>query len=130
MKIISVKNSLRYFSGLIILVIAFASCEYETIEIDLPDSNEPVSFSEDIIPILSSGDNCTSCHGSGGTSPNLTPSQAYASIVPNLVNLADPASSKIYQFPNPSTSTHSFKSYTPVQAALVLAWITQGAENN
>jgi hypothetical protein len=130
MKIISVKNYLRYLMVLMVMVIAVVSCEYETIEIDLPDQNEPVSFSEDIIPIFSSGDNCTGCHGSGGTSPNLTPSQAYTSIVPNLVNLADPASSKVYLFPNASTATHSFKSYTPVEAALILAWITQGAENN
>jgi hypothetical protein len=130
MKIISVKKTLRYFIVLMVMVIAVTSCEYETIEIDLPDLNEPVSFSADIVPIFSSNNNCTGCHGSGGTSPNLTPGQAYASIVPNLVNTGTPESSKIYLFPNSSTSSHSFKSYTPVQAALVLAWITQGAENN
>ncbi len=128
MKIFRVMKYITGIAGLLFLLIATHSCEYETIEIDLPDVEEPVSFSADIVPIFNDGNNCTACHGNNGTSPNLTADRAYGSIVPDLVNTDEPESSTIYVFPN--SSSHSFKNYTQVQAALVLAWISQGAENN
>jgi hypothetical protein len=106
------------------------SCEYEFIEVELPDANTPVSFSEEILPIFTANNNCTACHKAGSTSPDLTAANAFNSIVPDLVNLDEPELSKIYTFPNPSTGTHGFKKYTQLEAALVLSWITQGAENN
>jgi hypothetical protein len=119
----------RSFGALLIAICLF-SCQYETIEVDLPDPNEPVSFSSDIIPIFISNDNCTACHDTGATAPDLTAPRAFNSIVPELINTENPENSRIYQFPHPSSTTHGFKKYTHVQAALVLAWIEQGAENN
>lgn len=130
---------MRFQHGLKVILLAaliglfsasMVSCEYEFIEVEEVDINEPVSFSEDILPIFTSNDNCTACHKPGQTSPDLTPGAAYNSIVPNLINTTDPSTSKIYQYPNPSSATHGFKKYTQVQAGKVLAWITQGAENN
>jgi hypothetical protein len=114
----------------LLIAIGLFSCQYETIEVDLPDPNEPVSFTSGIIPIFTNNNNCTACHGSGATAPDLTAERAYNSIVPALINTENPENSRIYQFPHPSSATHGFKKYTHVQAALVLAWITQGAENN
>lgn len=126
MKIAQVKKTIQYLLGAFVVVIAMASCEYEKIEFELPDENEPVSFAADIVPIFTEGNNCTSCHGFGGTAPNLTAADAYNSIVPNLVNTENEEQSKIYSVP---AGSH-FKRYTPVQAANVLSWIKQGAENN
>jgi len=124
------KMTPKYLIILFCIVFALASCEYETIEVDLPNLEDPVSFSADIVPIFTNGSNCTGCHGAGATSPELTATKAYSSIVPNLINTGEAELSKIYQYPHPSSSTHGFKKYTHAQAALVLAWIKQGAENN
>lgn len=121
---------IKYLVPALLMAIVFVSCEYETIEFDLPDENEPVSFAADIIPIFNNGNNCTSCHTAGSTSPDLTPDRAYNSIVPGLINADEPELSRIYDFPHPSSTTHGFKKYTQAQAALVLNWIKQGAENN
>jgi hypothetical protein len=124
---------LKFFRLFTVIVVAclITACEYETIEIDLPDPDETISFSAEIVPIFTEGSSrCISCHGDNATPPNLTASRAYASIVPNLVNLEDPESSRIYLVPNSSTSTHSFRSYTAVQAARILTWIRQGAKDN
>jgi hypothetical protein len=123
---ICIKRSFATF----LITIGLFSCQYETIEVDLPDPAEPVSFLSDIIPIFTSNNNCTACHDTGATAPDLTASNAFNSIVPALINTEDPQSSRIYQFPHPSSATHGFKKYTHLQAALVLAWIEQGAENN
>jgi hypothetical protein len=121
---------IRWFAGMLAICL-IASCEYETIEIELPDPDETVSFSADIVPIFTEGSSrCIACHGDNATPPNLTAQRAYASIVPNLVNLENPELSKIYSYPNSSTSTHSFRSYTAVQAARILTWINQGAKDN
>lgn len=120
----------RLAVAFILIMIGVTACEYETIEIDLPDPAEEVSFAADIVPIFTSNNNCTACHGTGGTPPNLTAGSAYASIVPDLVDLSEPASSVIYLTPSPASSVHGFKKYTQAEAALVLLWIEQGAENN
>jgi hypothetical protein len=124
------KIILKVFSGLLVLFLMF-SCEYETIEIDLPDPGETISFADDIIPIFTEGSNrCISCHGDNATPPNLTAERAYASIVPHLVNVDNPEASRIYQVPSSFTSAHSFRSYTTLQAARILTWIRQGANDN
>jgi hypothetical protein len=122
----TVKQRLGLLAVLMILLMSLASCEYEFIEIDEPDPDVPISFANDIIPIFTTGNNCTACHRTGSTSPDLTAANAYNSIVPGLVNLSDPESSRIYTVP---LSSHVV-TYTPIQAANVLNWIKQGAENN
>ncbi len=131
MKITQYRNKLigKLISAFMVAFI-FIGCEYETIEFDLPDENEPVSFAADILPIFNNGNNCTACHTAGSTSPDLTTDRAYNSIVPALINTDEPEMSRIYEFPHPSSTTHGFKKYTQAQAALVLNWIKQGAENN
>ncbi len=123
----SFNKSIRILLMVIVFAFGTASCEYEFVEVDQPDPDVEVSFSQQIAPIFS-GNNCTACHGAGGTPPNLNADQAYNSIVPALIDADAPEASRIYQTPAPS-SNHPAK-YTPAQAALILAWIQQGALNN
>ncbi len=118
----------RFFTVLMLFsLFALISCEYETIEVDLLDPNVTVSFSEKIAPIFSSN-NCTACHGDGGTPPNLSAGQAYNSIVPGLIDANTFELSRIYVVPAPASNHPG--NYTPAQASQVLAWIKQGALNN
>ncbi len=115
---------------IIVMIIAFSSCEYvyiEPPEVPPVDTTVIVSFDTTIVPIFSD-QSCTSCHKTGGTSPDLTPDNAYTSIVPGLVNLNDPESSTIYTKPHQDGS--HYQKYTPIQAQNVLVWIEQGAKNN
>lgn len=122
-----------------------AGCEYEFIYrptppiIENPDPDDPddpvdpnlISFSGKIVPIFTSGNRCTSCHGTGGTRPILTATQAYSEIISmGLVNTAEPASSKLYTYPKIGSGTHVWKTYANSQAEQVLQWITEGAKNN
>lgn len=124
----ALRLNLRLISLMAVFLMFTASCEYEFIEIDEPDPDVPVSFSEDIIPIFTTNSNCTACHRTGGTPPDLSANNAYNSIVPALINTEYPESSRIYTVPAPASS-HASR-YTPLQAAKLLNWINQGAQNN
>ncbi len=129
---------LKLFLMLVLIIFLFSECRYSFIvpeEIPVIDPNDPnapqVSFTNDILPIFTNGNNCTACHNTGGTPPDLTVGKAYASLnSKRFINTATPAESKIYQYIETSTSTHTRKKYTPAQAALVLGWIQQGAKDN
>lgn len=118
---------LRYTMLIIATIAVFSSCEYDFIVVDQPNPDLPVKFSEEILPTFSAL-NCIACHNTGGTSPDLTEGNAYNSIVPALINTDNPEASEIYAVPSPS-GNHPAK-YSPAQAAAVLLWIQQGAENN
>ena len=139
------KNSIYKLILVLVGVMFMAGCEYEFIYrpeppiIDNPDPGDPtdptdpnlISFSGKIVPIFTTGNRCTSCHGTGGTRPILTAAQAYNEIISmGLVNTADPASSKLYTYVKLGTSPHAWKKYSNAQAAQILQWITEGANNN
>lgn len=110
-------------------IVAFAafSCTYEPYvapEVEIP--TDTVSFSETIEPIFDA-QGCVSCHPPT-KGIDLTAGNAYASIVPDLVDLESPDNSTIYTIAEPSAS-HP-KNYTSEQSGQILAWITQGALNN
>lgn len=112
----------------------FNSCKYDFI---LPEEvpviepgGDPISFESQIAPIFSTGNKCTACHKTGGfASPDLSNSATvYSQIVPKYVDLASPASSKIYTY---STSgTHNNLKVSATQSVLLLQWIKEGAKNN
>lgn len=123
----------------LIIPLAFAfvgflpSCGYDFVVPEKPpviNPEEPIGFASQIEPIFAKNNQCTACHKTGATAPNLSTGNAFASIVPSLVNTTNPESSKIYQYPHPSTATHSWKKYELGDAALILEWIKQGAKNN
>jgi hypothetical protein len=122
------------FVILVLFSLFLNGCKYDFI---LPEAVTPpdtggtaISFSTQIAPIFSTGSKCTSCHKPGGQAPDLTAASAYAQIMSKYVNTGSPADSKIYTFPSPTSGTHSWKKYTTAEAALLLAWITEGAKNN
>jgi hypothetical protein len=91
-----------------------------------------VSFSNDIIPIMNNSCSVSSCHTSGGKTPDLSESNAYRSLINGeYINVSDPLTSQLYLWmtgkkgtPMPVSGIN--KDYN----ALVVAWIKQGALNN
>jgi len=113
----------------ILFSLFIAGCKYDFImPVEVPPITGTVSFSTQVAPIFSAGTKCTSCHNTGGESPILSAASAYASIVPGLINSAAPETSKIYSIPG--SSSHAWKGYTAGEAAIILAWIKDGAKNN
>lgn len=123
------------FRNSILLLVVMVSvlvggCKYDWIlpeEIPDIDPEVPISFSQEILPIFSQK-NCTACHD-GSPAPDLREENAYASInSTRFINISAPDESSIYTVPHPD-GTHPVK-YSAAQAALLLAWIEQGAQNN
>ena len=119
-------------------ILFIAGCYKATTLYPNPDDvtlvNKDVSLASDIIPVFSQNCAISGCHVSGGTSPDLTASKAYNSLINGgFVNTADPKSSKIFL-----RLTGKLTPAMPLNAttnpsninALVLTWITQQAKNN
>ena len=121
----------KILSGLVVLVFLSTSCLYNFIvpeePLDPTDPDTPdISFSSEIVPIFEA--KCTACHSTGNQMPDLTSGNAFNSINSSrYVNTTDPASSLIYTKASPDGDHIK---YTEAEAALVLTWITQGAQNN
>jgi hypothetical protein len=124
---------IKAIAVLFIIVIA-ASCQYKFIvepEPTPPEPGDTTSFSLDVLPIFNNNNNCTGCHNTGGTPPDLTPDNAYDQIISlNLADTANPDQSGIYTIPHPDGPEHTWKKYTNNEAATVLRWIEEGAKNN
>jgi len=129
-------NLIKNLIGIVAIILVVYSCQYKFIVEPAPPPPQPgdtVSFSLELVPIWNGDDNCVACHTTGGQKPDLTPDNAYSSIMgtPGVVNTADPESSLLYLNPLPSnTSNHTWKKYKAGEADLVLLWIKQGAKNN
>lgn len=123
---------------LFVVSFLFTGCLYNFVAPDPEGPTDPtdpdapeVSFSAEIIPIWNNSNNCTACHKTGGTNPDLTPDKAYQSVNSSkYINLSTPEESNIYLVPHPDQSGHSQKKYTTAQANKILLWINQGAQNN
>ena len=133
LKLINMNKSL--FIGVAVaafmMLLATSSCQYKFIVEPVPEPPAPgdtISFSLDIVPIWTE-QACTGCHNTGGQSPDLTPDNAYNSLMTTgMVNTEVPADSKIYYYPLPDGN--HYKKYSTQQAADVLWWITDGAKDN
>ncbi|MBW6534952.1 MAG: hypothetical protein K0B11_08085 [Mariniphaga sp.] len=118
---------------LLVIVTAFvaSSCKYDWIipeEVPDRDPDQEISFSQEILPIFNSGNNCTACHN-GSQIPDLREENAFGSLnSTRYINKTSPEESKIFAYPHPDGG--HYKKYTLTQANLVLAWIQQGAKNN
>lgn len=127
-------KKLILISGCFLALLYISSCTYKFNEPEPPkvlNPNDTVSFATQIIPIFNNNNNCTTCHKTGAQKPDLTAANAYSQIsTMGLIDHTDAAKSKIYDYIQPATSTHSHKKYTTDEAALVLLWLTQGALNN
>jgi hypothetical protein len=98
-----------------------------------PAITKTVSFSTDILPLLSTNCAKSGCHN-GSISPNLSAANAFNSLVNgNFTNTTTPANSLLYLW-----LTGKESATMPLGASnnpsningFVLAWITQGAKNN
>ena len=130
---------MKNFKILLIIAVfglAVGACDYAFV---VPEEAPPigggdgepvvVSFSGDIQPIFDK--NCVSCHKTGGTAPDLSPTKAYQSLNNSkYINAQSPDQSLIYKYVSPTATTHSRKHYTATEAQYVLVWIEQGAKNN
>jgi hypothetical protein len=114
---------------IIVCTLLLNACEYEFVGIEIPELDEtvPVSFEDDLLPIFAANE-CASCHSS--YEMNLSPKNAYQTIVPKLIDIEQPELSKIFLYPNPASSLHQYQKYKPMEAALILTWLKQGADNN
>jgi hypothetical protein len=129
----NIMKKYNIFLIIILVTLLFAGCKYDFIlpeEVPVINPDVPVSFATQIAPIFSNGDKCTSCHKTGGQTPDLSSANAYSQTVPAFVVLTSPETSMIYSFPAPTSTTHTWKKYTSSEAALILEWIKQGAKNN
>jgi hypothetical protein len=103
-----------------------------TVVTNAPVITRTVTFSGDITPIFNKSCNTSGCHSAGGQVPNLTESSAYNALtIGGYVNKENPESSILYlkvsgQKGTPMPPSGVNKDY----AALILAWIKQGANNN
>ena len=124
-------KALKIILSIVVMGLIFGGCTYNFIvEEEVVDPNDPntpdVSFSAEIAPIYAS--KCISCHTTGNQNPDLTSANAYNSLNSSrYINTSEPATSLIYTKPSP---TGNHVKYSEAEAALVLTWITQGAQNN
>jgi len=114
------------FFVLVLLTLFLGGCKYDFIlPVEVPvidNGGDPISFATQIVPIFT--EKCVTCHSS--QSPRLTADVAYSQLAP-YVNKTNPASSQVYI--NAYSGTHNNVKVSATQAALILAWITEGANN-
>lgn len=119
---------MKLFSGGIILLLLFTTgCYYDKVLPVEGEAPETVSFAVDVEPIFYSGTKCTACHPPT-RGLDLTQGNAYASIQDGRVDLANPNQSLIYTKPEAGGS-HP-QTYSIDEAAIVLKWIEDGAQDN
>ncbi len=89
---------------------------------------DSVKFNADILPIFNANCNKSGCHAPGGISPDLTPANAYNSLITyGYVDTDVPESSILYV----KVNSGSMKTFAgPNDAPKILEWIKQGALNN
>lgn len=121
------KRLLKYMIP-VVLIIAMASCEYDSVEPVEIDPDTEISFKDDIIPIFNQNCNSSGCHSTGGFAPDLTPENAYGDLfATNQIDTVTPENSNLYEL----ITTGSMKTYSTAEAtAKILVWIEQGAKNN
>jgi hypothetical protein len=121
-----------YLLGYLFTLMMLSSCNYDYINpepVVIP--KDSIKFSTQIEPIFNVGNNCTSCHSTGGQIPNLTTGNAYNSINnATFINLTTPETSLIYVHPLAATAAHAWKKYSAEQSVYILKWIQEGAKNN
>ena len=114
-------------ASLIFLLLFMSGCYYDQVYIapvELPP--DPISFATEIQPVFTA--KCIACHPPT-RGLDLTEGNAYASISnPTYINLGTPEESLIYTKPDPAGS-HPGK-YSTTEAAIVLKWIQEGANDN
>lgn len=117
------------------LLLLAAGCVYDVKEPDeVPDFDEmePISFSEDVLPIFAA--NCLGggCHNAGAVPPALSEDEAYADLFArDQIDVDEPEESILYLRMIDSARPMPPSGLLPqADAMTVLGWITQGAQDN
>ncbi len=96
-------------------------------KIEIPEDSV-ISFSTYIIPIFESSCAVSNCHD-GSWKPNLTANVAYEELTTKgYINTNSPADSELYIKIDGNGSMQQYA--TDQDRALILQWITEGAEDN
>lgn len=95
------ENKFRIILYLIVALatVQFIGCYADQFEPEpiIIDPVNTISFSDEIIPLFSSGCTQSICHAAGVVFPDLTPAKAYDSLIDGgFVNTVDPVSSELY----------------------------------
>lgn len=122
------------FAALTLFFFGVSAC-YNVTTIDLTSDatiDREVSFAGDIAPIFEKNCAISGCHLTGGQKPDLSASQAITSLTNgNYLDLAAPENSELYAWlTGKRASVMPLSGSDPEINAFVLAWITQGAQNN
>ena len=129
------KNTFSVLTAILLLVLlgAIQSCTYD----EYPPEEEPViedllSFEEEIIPIFNQSCNNAGCHTTGAVSPDLSPGNAYRSLIDGgYIDVTVPENSELLIWMRGNGDLDMPLDGPNVEYnAKVLAWITQGALNN
>ncbi len=91
-----------------------------------------VSFLNDVIPILEESCALSGCHATGGQAPDLTAGNAFTSLSNGgYLDVDSPESSVLYEWlTGVRTPAMPISGSDPTINAKILAWISQGAQNN
>jgi hypothetical protein len=119
-------------TALFMIVLFQAGCEKDYLTPKKVEIDFPVSFSQDIVPILTEDCAIPTCHVSGGTPPNLSADKAYDELTGlGYVDTTNAEQSILYVRitstvkPMPPTER-----LTAEEIGYILAWIKQGALTN
>jgi len=114
--------------SILVGIFFLTACEYAKIEPEPVNTSDTVSFSLNVQPIFT---RCNSgpCHTSSGPKPDLTPANAYQSLMDNAFVIPfNGAGSILYTCLNTGGVMASYgnsKDNTTIKT-----WIDQGAKNN
>ena len=127
---------LRHTGLLLALMLVGTGCVYDSYDTgpagQEEEEMEPVSFSEDVLPIFTNNCTASGCHETGGTRPVLTEDKAYDEIMAmDLVDTDDPENSTLYRWMSSRTrSMPPSGRLDDDKVRTVLWWIRQGAKED
>ncbi|MBI5917003.1 MAG: hypothetical protein HY842_16655 [Bacteroidetes bacterium] len=91
-----------------------------------------VSFADDVLPILNESCATSGCHVSGAQAPDLSAGNAFNALSNGgYLDVSNPESSVLYEWVSGKrTPAMPISGADPTISATILAWISQGAQNN
>ena len=130
-----VKKRIVLVLTILSLAVFFAPGCYKGTTVDLGTDLEitgDVTFAGDVVPIFEKNCSLSGCHSAGGIAPDLSSANAFNTLSNGgYLDLENPENSKLYGFVSGKlTPVMPISGADPQIAAMVLAWIKQGAQNN
>jgi len=128
----TMKKFSYYIPAILFLVVMLGSCEKDYLTPKKVEINTPVSFSKDVVPILTEDCAKAGCHVSGAHTPDLSASSAYDQLTGlGYVDTTNAEASILYKMITATTNPMPPNGkLTPDEIGYILAWIKQGAQNN